>query len=325
MKKYLLLLSSLTSVLPSQEINPEEVAALDSFTIIQEPISQDVMQLPPPKFESSRKNTALAVSLSVLYPGLGHTYLGDWKTAGSLMGTTTAFLGFTVAGRKNRNITVPMVNCIVTDWSYGLYASYRDARNHNGQANYSYRMPTEDFVDLAFASFNPKVLKKPEVWGGYLGSLALVIGLSYLTSSKEPASSATFSHGPKHHYYPPYAFQVGISEEALFRGYLQSQISEITNPTAGIVVSSLLFGAAHIPNAYDMSHEGRRQYYTVYLPFLTGIGAYFGWMAYKNHSLKECVALHSWYDFTFFALNYFAAKASIAPPGPSGFSMNFDF
>jgi membrane protease YdiL (CAAX protease family) len=297
------------------------LCAEETLSIMQEPIPQNVMELPPPKFEPGQKNAAIAVPLAII-PGLGHAYLGDWETAGSLFGSTVTFLGVGLAGIENRNITTPMNYGLDTDVCYSIYAAYRDTRYHNGISNYSYRMPMDSFADLAFASFNPSVLKKPEVWGGFLGSMAIAMGIGYL----EHVASKTLSHGPKNSFFPPYAFTVGIREEALFRGYLQSQIAEYTNPATGIILSSLLFGAAHIPNATSekLGIDDPKRYYLYTLPFITAYGAYFGWMANKNHSLKECVALHSWYDFTLFALHYFGKEAYI-PRGPAGFSMSFSF
>lgn len=320
MKKLLFALTSVTTLLKAQET--EEIASLDTFTITQEAIPQNVMDLPPPKFEPTQKNAAIAVPLSII-PGLGHAYLEDWQTAGSLFGSATAFFSIHSAGKNNGYITTPMDYGFTTDIFYSIYAAYRDTRYHNGLSSYSYQMPMDSFTDLALASFNPSVLKKPEVWGGFLGSLALAIGVGQL----EKATSKVMSHGLKNGFFPPYAFSVGIREEVLFRGYLQSQIAEYTNPATGIVLSSLLFGAAHIPNATaeELEIDIPRNYYIYTLPFITAFGAYFGWMANKNHSLKECVALHSWYDFTLFALHYLGKEAAIVPSGPAGFSMSIDF
>ena len=116
---------------------------------------------------------------------------------------------------------------------------------------------------------------------------------------------------------PIRAFSVGISEETLFRGYLQSQFAEITTPWSGIIMSSLAFGVAHISNATYMSHEHRKNYYRFSLPFITAFEVYFGWMTYKNQSLQEAVALHSWYDFLLFAMQAIAPQAAIT--GEPGF------
>ena len=123
--------------------------------------------------------------------------------------------------------------------------------------------------------------------------------------------------------YPLSAFAVGIGEEAFFRGYLQPSISEISNRKVGLVSSSLLFGAAHIPNGMSLSSRNQRKYYSTMIPFITCFGAYFGWLTQKNNSLKEAVAVHAWYDFFIF-LGSSLAAGSIKDAEPS-FQLNFTF
>jgi membrane protease YdiL (CAAX protease family) len=172
-------------------------------------------------------------------------------------------------------------------------------------------MPTDSFADLSSAPFTFSVLKKPEVWGGLLGTMALAVTTAYVAGFADDAfiqtSASTLS--------PLVAFPVGLGEEALFRGCLQSCITEISNPYIGITLSSLAFGAAHIPNAFSMEKDMRRRYYTFSLPLITTIGAYCGWLTYKNNSLKESVALHTWYDFILFAASSLDSAAATGRPG----------
>src|SRR3989338_4940243 len=230
----------------------------------------------------------LTVSLSTLCPGLGHAYLGDLKTSGLLMGS--GGIGLVVAdpsfSRKPPE-TLPQWGGLMTfqtAWSYGLYAAYRDVRIFNRQEGYTYPMPQDSFVDIALAPFKWSVISKPEVWGGLLGSLALAVGVGYFISSDTAVIS--LDANPVAGVPPFMAFPIGISEETLFRGYLQPMLSEWMTPIGGITLSSLIFGAAHIPNAAEMSQDDRRRYYTFGLPLITGLGAYFGWLTYKNNSLK---------------------------------------
>ncbi|HSX26526.1 MAG TPA: CPBP family intramembrane glutamic endopeptidase [Chlamydiales bacterium] len=292
--------------IPFEETPSQELAALD---FIQPPLTQQEMQLPRPAIDLPRKNPALAASLSFLLPGLGHVYLGDVKTASALIGTTGLGIGGALY-RHSKSVQVSSLLAIQTTWSYGVYAAYRDARLYNGQSGYSYKMPTDSFADLTSAPFRPSVLKKPEVWGGLLGALALAVGTTYFAFPEKAHIQPTLSS--KMALAPLAAFPVGLGEESLFRGYLQSQLSEVFTPWGGIVLSSLAFGAMHIPNALILEPDQRRNYYTFSIPFITALGAYFGWLTYKNHSLKESVALHTWYDFVLFAGSYLASKAAIA-------------
>ncbi|MCV5754476.1 CPBP family intramembrane metalloprotease, partial [Escherichia coli] len=40
-------------------------------------------------------------------------------------------------------------------------------------------------------------------------------------------------------------FFVSLAEESLFRGYIQSRLSEVTSPLVALIVAALLFGFSH--------------------------------------------------------------------------------
>jgi membrane protease YdiL (CAAX protease family) len=189
-------------------------------------------------------------------------------------------------------------------------------------------MPTDQFSDLAYAPFKWSVIKKPEVWGGLLTALGTAAAVGYLWQLDgyltKPSAASRLGNKLGNRLTPLYAFPVGISEEALFRGYLQSHLSESLTPTGGIIASSLLFGAAHISNGLLMEDpEDQRRYFSYSIPFITAFGAYFGWLAHHTNSLQEGVALHSWYDFALFSLDA-ATKGAISTGTPSfAFSLPF--
>ena len=269
------------------------------------------------------RSAALTGFLSLCSPGLGQIYLGELGKGMAFSGT----VGVGVALFKHHHHTAMKqfgVQLCSTAWSYGVYSAYRDARLFNRESLYSYKMPTDRFVDLAAAPFRWSVIKKPEVWGAFLGSLALATTVTYLAYPSE-ARIKTHSVSLAKWAQPLSAFAVGLSEESFFRGYLQSQIAEISNPTTGIVLSSLIFGAAHMPNVLvlDLPHEHRWRYFAFSIPMITALGGYFGWMTHKNRSLKESVALHSWYDFTLFTIGAIGAQAAIGGPVNVGYSFAF--
>ncbi len=279
-------------------------------------ISEKDFKTPPPKIDIPRKKTFLAVGLTALIPGLGHVYLKEYSKAGIIFGSTAAG----VAARFNKHTSFPGYVAQNLATSYGIYAAYRDVRLYNNNVGFSYKMPTDSFKDLCLASFSLSVLKKPEVWGGFLGFLATGIGITYLQSKLHIKPHLKISAADA---YPLSAFSIGIREETLFRGYLQSTLSESLTPIGGIILSSLAFGAVHIPNAKNYSLKDRMNYYKISLPFITSFGLYAGWMTYKNQSLKQSVALHSWYDFTLFAIRRALTRSAMI--GKPNFSFSFSY
>lgn len=285
------------------------------FSSLNGSISNEEIQAPV--LEKSYKRPWLAASLSSIFPGLGQMYLGDMRSAGIMAGSAGLSLGISLAELQkdhvNENILVSSALAYSTNMFYSSYAAYREARIANGITNYSYRMPLENLKDLTYAPFQPSVLKKREVWGGILGAIALAsITAQFAYPKKGEVKIAASSASPA--LMSPLALPIAIGEESFFRGFLQSAVSDSLNPTAGLVISSLAFGAAHIPNAQSLDEKDRWRYYSFSIPLITTLGAYCGWLTQKNHSLKESVALHMWYDFIIFTAGALATqKASISP------------
>jgi uncharacterized protein len=83
----------------------------------------------------------------------------------------------------------------------------------------------------------------------------------------------------------------GVGEELLFRGFLQTKLIDWTNAPIGLVLASLLFGAAHALSK-------------TYFLLATLIGLFFGWLAVHYHDLVAPIVAHTVYDFV--ALTYIA-------------------
>ena len=171
--------------------------------------------------------------------------------------------------------------------------------------------PRDSLADLVGAPFNWQVMKRPAVWLGILGTLAVGITATLALADDldtdqvgddpnlfgevvdrrwgYPAAGATglafFSH-------------VSIGEEALFRGYIQSGIARSSGENTGWVAGSLLFGASHILNIYALPEEDREEYLAIGLPIITAAGFYMGWV-YRDsgYALGPSTAIHFWYDF----------------------------
>ncbi len=286
---------------------------------IPEPVSQA-----PPELEKPYKRPWLATSLSAIYPGLGHAYLDDYRTAATLGSVYGLEMGMLNYASKNEEERSRNTLALRTTQFYGIYAAYRDVRAFNKKVGFRYPMPTDSFQQLLYAPFDWSIIKKPEVWGGVLGCLGVAVTVVTLSHSKdEPITSVAHICSEFPAINPFMAFAIGIGEESFFRGYLQSALSESLTPIGGMITSNLLFTAAHIGNASTFSKEDRKRYYVVSLPVIGSIGAYCSWLTYKNHSLRESVALHSWYDFILLAASAAVTKAIVTQKKEVAFSFTY--
>lgn len=79
---------------------------------------------------------------------------------------------------------------------------------------------------------------------------------------------------------------VGVAEELVFRGYLQTQFTAWARgaAAAGVVFSAMVFGAAH-------GYEGARAMF-----MLTVFGAFFSLLALFRKNLRAGIFAHSWHD-----------------------------
>jgi membrane protease YdiL (CAAX protease family) len=99
------------------------------------------------------------------------------------------------------------------------------------------------------------------------------------------------------------ALLAGVGEELLFRGVIQSISSQWTTPLAGLIITSLLFGAAHALTK-------------LYFFLATAIGLCFGALVLQYDDLVAPMVAHCLYDF--FALSYLSRRLRLsgdsAPP-----------
>jgi membrane protease YdiL (CAAX protease family) len=312
LRKLLTVLLPLSLFAQAQELptlsepDPEvgEVALGESIQV--SPIS---FSLPEPTEQApflvkKTKSPTVAVLLSSLVPGLGHYYLGEPRVGSGLLGGALLGGASAYATRNDPSLFATSLYTVRAVGGYGIFAAYRDAKLYNG--NPLLTMPRDDFKSLTAAPFQWSVLKKPEVWGACLGALALATTTAYFAYPEDASARIKTTYIE-----PLSALPIAIGEESIFRGFLQSSLGEVLPPWGAITLSSLAFGAAHIPNAQHLEQSHQWRYYTFSLPLITGLGAYMGWLTHKNHSLKESVALHAWYDFSLMFAGALASKAAI--------------
>jgi membrane protease YdiL (CAAX protease family) len=80
------------------------------------------------------------------------------------------------------------------------------------------------------------------------------------------------------------ALLAGVGEELLFRGVIQTLLSQWTTPVAGLLITSILFALAHALSK-------------LYFFLALIIGLCFGWLVYQYNDLLAPMVAHSLYDF----------------------------
>ncbi|HEY4178806.1 MAG TPA: CPBP family intramembrane glutamic endopeptidase [Kofleriaceae bacterium] len=285
------------------------------------------------------KSPGKAAALSII--GLGQFYLRDNQAGTAYLLTTGALVGSGLALVANHDVSidgpsdsakVPLGLGLATAGQnllfYGIFDSYRDARVLRGDAGYSFHITHESLDELALAPFNPSVLKSPWVWGGVPAALAFGLGASILIDKIDGSDTqgrptifdvkkvnvfghkfnrgAGFAAGAG--YFGALFGTVGVGEESLFRGVIQTEMEERFGTVPGLVLGSVIFGSVHTLNFVD---DPKQALYAV--PVITVVGTTLG-LAYQHtgHQLKTGVAMHFWYD-TLLSLAAFAIDPDHQP------------
>ncbi len=270
-----------------------------------------------------RKRPGTAAGLSLLCPGCGHFYLGKHAQGAALLGTTATLLGgaaVSLSGHEVRldgtadSAKVPVGVLLATTaqnlWFFSIFDAYRSARVAREDYGYRHKITRESLGDLVSAPFRPNVLKSPWVWLGVPAALLGGIAVSYALEGddiedvpsifdvkrvnvlgRQLTRGKGFAAGSA--YYGGLFASVGVGEEALFRGVIQTEMEERFGPTAGLVVASAIFGSIHAFNFLDDPKQ-----IAIAVPVITVLGSSLG-LAYQRtgHKLSTSVAMHFWYDF----------------------------
>ncbi len=167
---------------------------------------------------------------------------------------------------------------------YSIYSSYRDA---GGLGEYK---KNESIQDLAYAPFNPNILKNPYVFAPIIFFTAFA-GLNAIADDGSNPTLGPESLKKDGSLYAG-SFMTGISpaigEEAFFRGYLNQRLSMSYGTYTGLGISSTLFMLAHEGNS-DAT-DGRL------VRFLGGV--YLGYIHMKHgYDIRPSIAAHFWWNF----------------------------
>lgn len=173
-----------------------------------------------------------------------------------------------------------------------IYSTYRNLHARTASTN-KVKPKKTSIPSLAISPFKWHYLKNPWVYA----PMVIAGGVSFLFSpSEKPLSDAqeVVMFGNR---YSPYRalflFSATVAykqvltatgEEMYYRGIVQTELTERLNPNLALAISSLLFGAWHIPNQGLRISIGA-----------TVAGGYFGYR-YKNngYDLGEVIATHFW-------------------------------
>lgn len=270
-----------------------------------------------------RKRPGTAAGLSLLCPGCGHFYLGKHAQGAALLGSTATLLGGAALSLRGQEIAldggsdsakVPAGLLLATTaqnlWFYSIFDAYRSARVARKDYGYKHEITREGLGELASAPFRPGVLKSPWVWLGVPAALlgGIVVSFALEGDDIEDVPSIFdvkrvnfFGHKLRRGrgfaagsaYYGGLFASVGVGEEALFRGVIQTEMEERFGPTAGLVVASAIFGSIHAFNFLDDPGT-----IAIAVPVITVLGSSLG-LAYQRtgHKLSTSIAMHFWYDF----------------------------
>ena len=136
-----------------------------------------------------------------------------------------------------------------------------------------------------------------------LAALAVLLRLFHLESAQKQISQLAPASLAEAALWIALSVSAGICEEFVFRGYLQQQFSRATGRLwLGVIVSAVLFGAAH-------GYEG-----IAGMLMITVYGALFSLLAVHRGSLRAGMIAHGWHD-SITGLVLWALKRAHVPLG----------
>lgn len=246
------------------------------------------------------KNQNIAALSSFLAPGSVQLYDGRYGVGFSFLGTAVGsrLLYEHYKGEEDYisvddridddlqevylNLTTYKSDLVLSIWLNNMFMSsydaYKSRKDNNGIS------PKDDLDDLWFAPFDWKYLSRPTTYvpmlvAAFLGSnrdnIYAIRRSSDVSDSSLYAGSAFMSEA------------TAVGEEAFFRGYVNTEMSDNYGEGIGLGGSSLIFGLAH-------TGDGNQADFLA----ATGIGGYLGWLHQRNgYELGESVAVHYWFNF----------------------------
>jgi hypothetical protein len=175
--------------------------------------------------------------------------------------------------------------------------------SHRPSGHFDFLQEEETPMDLLAAPFQFSHLQRQTTWIPLLvaaGIGALVPNVLHEDYQRDPYSTSDAL------YASAISYNAGVSEEALFRGYLQPVLYDGWRSSLGAnAVQSVIFALAHRA--------------TVERPIAqAGMGFYLGWLQEKrNWTLSESIFIHAWWDVIALSSSYvFRLKDEKRGPPP---------
>lgn len=161
---------------------------------------------------------------------------------------------------------------------------------HRENGRFEFLKEEETPMDLLLAPFQFSHLQRKTTWIPLL--VAASIGALVPNALAEDYERDPYSSSDAF-YASAISYNAGVSEEALFRGYMQPMIYDSWGSSLGSnAVQALIFGLAHRA--------------TIDRPIAqAGMGFYLGWLHEKrNWTLSESIFLHAWWDVIALSSSY---------------------
>jgi membrane protease YdiL (CAAX protease family) len=267
------------------------------------------------------KRPGTAAGLSLI-PGVGQLFYLDEPEGALMLSAIPLAVGglYLLSGEqigldepatsRKAPLGLQMVFAAQNLWFYSIFDAYRDARVLRRDGGYRFAITRESLGELVTAPFNPHVLKSPWVWGAVPLTVLAGVLVTSLAASDDGVDRPPITDvdrvnvlGHEFHrgtgfaagsgYYAALFAGVGVGEESLFRGLVQTELEERFGTIGGLIGGSAVFGAVHILNFTQSPKDA-----LIAVPVITVLGSGLG-LAYirTGHRLETGVAMHFWYDF----------------------------
>jgi len=262
------------------------------------------------------RRPAVAGWLALAFPGAGHVYLKRPGRGAVFLGVEAVELGaiittITTSGWDPEDPSDTRVNraLLPTAWLQnthflGVYDAWRIARTRAAPGRFRTPVPTPDTHELLLAPFAGRQLTRASVVVPLATVWAIGLGASrfgetseanYWELTKIPVFSRevdrSVAFAVASGYYTTTFYSVGIGEEALFRGVIQTSLEEAWGPTWGWLAATAFFGSLHALNGSTPGESA------IAVGATSIVGGYFGWMYQRDdHDLTSAIFMHTWYN-----------------------------